>query len=306
MLTYNQADFVSDAIRSVLDQDYPNIQLVISDDASVDHTSEVIRYYYQQNPDVILPIYNKMTLGLTKNFNQALAKCKGKFVAFLDGDDILLPGKLTHQQKFMSENPQFAISYHGIEVFSSSTGQKLYMWHDRYIGKNITAFDLVRYGPFLPYPAVMIRRECMPAELDENIPIGSDWLLWIESLKNCNGQAGFLNLTLGRYRRHAGNVTKEWGWKIKDQLTTLAIVEKTWPDLVAASKKRKAEIYLLDTISKLGKSEYEKAFRAAGLMFKYAYPNFFILLRLPIRELIFFLKSSGRLDDLIVSLFRGL
>jgi glycosyltransferase involved in cell wall biosynthesis len=304
MITYNQADFVADAIQSVIDQDYPNIQLVISDDASSDDTPAIIRDFYEKNPEVILPNINKTNVGITKNFNLALEKCKGEYVAFLDGDDIFFPGKLSHQQEFMSENPQFAISYHDIEVFLSTTGEHIYNWQDRFIGRNISVAELVRFGPILPYPGVMIRRECMPHQLNENIPVGSDWLMWIVSLINCNGQAGYIDLTLGRYRRHSGNVTKYWDWKIKDQLSTLAVVEKTWPVLSAASKKRKAEIYLIDTILNLRKREFGKALKAVGLMVKYAFPNFLTLLRLPIREITFFISARGRLDDLVKSLFK--
>jgi glycosyltransferase involved in cell wall biosynthesis len=303
MLTYNQADFVSDAIQSVINQSYPNIQLVISDDASSDDTPAIIKDFYEKNPKVILPNINQSNIGITKNFNLALERCDGEYVALLDGDDIFFPGKLSHQQKFMCENPQFTITYHDVEVFLSTTGEHIYNWKERFIGKNISTSELVRYGPVLPYPGIMIMRECMPLKLDESISVGSDWLLWIESLINCNSQAGFINLTLGRYRRHSGNITKDWDWKIEDQLSTLAIVEKTWPDLSAASKKRKAEIYLIDTILNLRKREFGKALKAVGLMFKCAYPNFLILLRLPIRELIFFIRARGRVDDLVESLF---
>ncbi len=306
MITYNQADFVAEAIQSVIDQDYPNIQLVISDDASSDDTPAIIQDFYERNPKVILPNINKSNIGITKNFNLALERCNGEYVTFLDGDDVFSPGKLSHQQEFMSENPQFAVSYHDIEVFLSTTGEHLYNWKDRFIGRNISIAELVRYGPVLPYHGVMIRRECMPRKVDESIPVGSDWLLWIESLIYCNSQAGFINLTLGRYRRYSGNITRAWAWKIKDQLSTLAIVEKSWPDLSSASRKRKAEIYLIDTIINFRKKEFGKALQAVGLMFKYAYPNFCILLRLPIREFIFLIKTRGRFDDLVESLFKDI
>lgn len=304
MITYNQAGFVSEAIQSVLDQDYPNIQLVVSDDASSDDTPAIIQDFYEKNPEVILPNINKSNIGITKNFNLALERCNGEYVTFLDGDDFYFPGKLSHQQKFMSENPQFALSYHDIEVFVSTTDEHIYNWQDRFIGKDVSISELVRYGPVLPYLGVMIRRECMPRKVDERIPVGSDWLLWIESLINCNSQAGFINLTLGRYRRYAGNITRAWTWKIEDQLTTLAIVEKSWPDLSAASRKRKAEIYLIDTILNLRKREFRKARKTVGLMFKHAYPHPLVLLRLPIRELIFLIKARGRFDDLVESLFK--
>jgi glycosyltransferase involved in cell wall biosynthesis len=304
MITYNQADFVSDAIQSVIDQTYPNIQLVISDDASSDDTPVILKDFYEKNPKLILLNVNKSNMGITKNFNVALERCTGEYVVFLDGDDIFLPEKLDRQQKFMLENPQFAVSYHDVEVFLSKTGEHLFNWKDRFISKNITTSELVRYGPILPYPGVMIRRECMPQKLDERIAVGSDWLFWIETLINCNNQGGFINTTLGRYRRHSGNVTKAWDWKIEDQLATLAIVEEKWSDLSTACKKRKAEIYLIDAILKFRKKEFGKAFIAVGLTLKYAFPNFLILLRLPIRELIFFIKKRGRLDDLVESLFR--
>jgi len=305
MITYNHEDFISEAIQSVIDQDCPNIQLVISDDASSDDTPAIIKGFYEKHPSVILPNINKSNVGLTKNFNLALEKCSGEYITFLDGDDIFCPGKLLVQYKFMSENPQFVLSYHDVEVFSSATNEHIYNWQDRFIGRNLSPAELVRYGPVLPYLGVMMRREYVPPKANESIPFGSDWLFWIESLMKGNSQAGFINLILGRYRRYSGNLTKDWDWKIEDQLNTLAIVEKTWPVLSKASKKRKAEIYLISIIRFLRKRELGKALKAVRLMVKYGYPNYFILLRLPIRELIFFIKARYRFDDLVESLFKS-
>ena len=75
MITYNNAEFVSDAILSVINQDYSNIQLVISDDASIDETPEIINSFQQKYPNKIIVNINKSNLGITKNTNSALKKC---------------------------------------------------------------------------------------------------------------------------------------------------------------------------------------------------------------------------------------
>ena len=303
MITYNNAEFVSDSILSVINQDYSNIQLVISDDASIDETPEIINSFQQKYPNKIIVNINKSNLGITKNTNLALKKCTGEFVTFLDGDDIFLPGKLNLQVKYMLKYPQYPLTYHDVEVFLSSTGKKIYNWRDRFIHKNISASTLVRLGPVIPSQSVMIKQSCLPNALDENIIIGFDWIVWIESMMNCKHEAGYLDLTLARYRRHTGNLTNSWSWKMKDQLTTLNIVENTWNELALECKQRKSEIYLISAIRNLVKREYRKAFHEAILMIKFAFPHFLVLLRLPIRELTFFFKLGAKFDDLMRSLF---
>lgn len=105
--TYNRERYISDAIQSVLDQNFPDFEIIVVDDGSTDHTgnvvrafqSEKIRYIYQPN------------YGRSKARNHALGLARGRYIAFLDSDDLYLPGKLLLQVAYMEANPEVGMIY---------------------------------------------------------------------------------------------------------------------------------------------------------------------------------------------------
>lgn len=101
MPSYNTAKYINESIRSVINQTYSNWELIIVDDCSSDNTDEIIKNI---NDDRIIYIKNKVNSGAAISRNKALKHAKGKWVAFLDSDDVWLPEKLEKQTKFMKKN----------------------------------------------------------------------------------------------------------------------------------------------------------------------------------------------------------
>ena len=102
MPSYNTAKFISETIESVSAQTYPNWELIIVDDCSTDDTDAVVRPYLVDNR--IRYIKNEKNSGAAVSRNRALREAKGKWVAFLDSDDLWLPEKLEKQIEFMEKN----------------------------------------------------------------------------------------------------------------------------------------------------------------------------------------------------------
>ena len=95
-LAYNHETYVVEALESVLNQNYPNIELLIADDCSSDHSVAVIEKWLQNHPNIqFFP--NKTNLGNTKTFNNAVKHAKGEFIIDLAADDILLPDCVSRQ-----------------------------------------------------------------------------------------------------------------------------------------------------------------------------------------------------------------
>lgn len=101
--TWNCASFICDTIHSVLMQTYQNWEMIISDDCSTDNTKEVIEPYLQADSRIKY-ICNDENYGAAITRNNALKIARGKWIAFLDADDIWLPEKLQKQVEFMVEN----------------------------------------------------------------------------------------------------------------------------------------------------------------------------------------------------------
>ena len=113
MITYNQEKFVASAIQSILDQSttFP-FELIISDDNSSDKTQEIITSFYFENTKIIKPKFNKSNIGVIKNFYDAISRCEGEYIAYLDGDDYWTdPFKLQNQVEFLDSHPEFIICF---------------------------------------------------------------------------------------------------------------------------------------------------------------------------------------------------
>lgn len=95
-LAYNHEAYVVEALESVLNQSYPNIELIIADDCSSDASVAVIENWLQHHPTILF-FSNKKNLGNTKTFNNAAKHAKGDYIIDLAADDVLLPDCVSRQ-----------------------------------------------------------------------------------------------------------------------------------------------------------------------------------------------------------------
>ena len=103
MPNYNGGRFLPETLESVLSQTYKNWELLIVDDCSTDGSRELIGSYAEKD-DRIRPVFLEENSGAAQARNVALLAAKGKWIAFLDSDDLWLPEKLEKQIAFMTEN----------------------------------------------------------------------------------------------------------------------------------------------------------------------------------------------------------
>ena len=102
MPSYNTASFIAESIQSVLAQSYKDWELIIVDDCSPDYTDEVVKPYLSD--ERIKYLVNEKNSGAAVSRNRALREAKGKWIAFLDSDDLWMPLKLQKQITFMEKN----------------------------------------------------------------------------------------------------------------------------------------------------------------------------------------------------------
>ena len=112
---YNGKNYLSEAIQSVINQDYPHIDITIIDDGSTDGSREVaqqfgtpVQYYYQNNT------------GIAAAKNHGIELSKGDFLAFLDADDLWTKNKVQQQMKVFNEDPTLDIVFSHVKQFHSS------------------------------------------------------------------------------------------------------------------------------------------------------------------------------------------
>lgn len=288
VITYNQIDFIHETLSSALSQDYANLEVVVADDGSCDGTAEVILEYAEKYPGRLVPLVGGPNLGVTGNSNRALMACRGKYIAFQGGDDVLLPGKISHQVKWMEEDTQRVICYHDMDVFDSATNKTLYLQSDKFVFRTGSADVVVKYGTFFGATTAMVRMpEGFNLAFDESIPVASDWLFWIEALHRQGGEIGFIDGVYSRYRKHTNNISTVSNHWLDDALKTLSIIDHKYPELVKSvrcsrslflSRKAIREFKNKKFISFLrfllsaaieNKGNFIETFLSAGLRFSY-------------------------------------
>jgi len=300
--SYNQERVIEQTVLSALTQDYDNLEVIVSDDASLDRTPQLLKELQEQYPGRLKVFLHQTNLGVTRNHTLGLLECGGDFIAFQDGDDLFLPGKIRKQVQFMQEHSECTICSHDVDVFDSETGKTLYLWSQRFGQRAGRIRELVRYGNYLSSVSVMVRRSHLPEYgYDDRIRIGSDWLLWLEVLGRGKGRICYLNEVLARYRRHADNLTNVSGWKYEDQLITLALVDTKWPGLLFPARLRRSEIQFMVGMSAFSQKRLKDAARYFLESFVLGFP-FFPWLRLMWRELFFWLSHRNMKDDILGSM----
>ncbi|WP_394180942.1 glycosyltransferase family 2 protein [Marinomonas posidonica] len=208
IISYNQKNYLRECIESCLAQDYSNFEIVIADDSSTDGTQNMLCEYKARYPNKFVLRLAEKNQGITLNSNEAHFACSGKYIAWMGGDDIMLPGKLTKQVEYMENNPDCAICYHNLDVFNSETGKTLYFFNDKFklSGDIKTA---IRYGSFNGACSNLVRACKAPKHgFDKSLVVASDWLYWVETLAS-GGTINYLDEVLGRYRRHKNNITNK-------------------------------------------------------------------------------------------------
>lgn len=247
VITYNQERFVRDTLASVQLQRYPDVEIVVADDGSTDGTADVIRQLASSD-ERIVPVLAERNRGIASNLNAGIARCTGEFVAYLGGDDLMLPGKIERQVAFLRAHPECAMCVHDMEVFEDGTNRRLYLHSERYgmpeggieleMGTGWTMGLLGTQPKSLP-SAQMIRASALPDHgFDTRLRYLNDWLHGLEVLRA--GRRGYVPEVLGRYRRHQRQVTSQTERRtefLEEYLVGLGIIASRYPDLARRTKE---------------------------------------------------------------------
>jgi glycosyltransferase involved in cell wall biosynthesis len=113
---YNRADLVEETIRSVLSQDYPNIEYILLDDGSKDNSWAVLQKYKNQT---ILERHENM--GETGTVNKGFSLAKGEIIGVLSSDDLLLPGAISKMVQCLVDNPEIIVAYPDYRIINEKS-----------------------------------------------------------------------------------------------------------------------------------------------------------------------------------------
>jgi len=112
--TYNQADYLTETIDSVLAQDYPNIEYIVIDDGSTDHASEILKQY-----DGRLYWERQANMGQAATLNRGWEMGAGEIIGYLSSDDLLKPQAVTESVSFLLNNPEVILIYPDFDLIDA-------------------------------------------------------------------------------------------------------------------------------------------------------------------------------------------
>ncbi len=202
MPSYNCEQYIGASIKSVLIQSYDNWELLVIDDCSSDKTTNVIRSF---NDSRIKLLVNDHNSGAAVSRNKALKHATGKWIAFLDADDVWVPNKLELQLRYMS-NHNYAFSYTDYRIVMN--GQ----WNKKIItAPNHLDFKMIKRYCYCFTSTVVYRSDTVGLIQISDLKKNNDYAMWLHILNKVDGYR--LNKCLSAYIKRKGSISS--GKKIK-------------------------------------------------------------------------------------------
>ena len=212
--SYQHCDFVIESIQSVIDQDYPNIELIVIDDGSTDDSVEIIQQLAAQYSFTFRYRENR---GLAETLNEALAMAGGKYICQLGSDDVMLPGKTRRQVEFMEREPGIAVSGGNAEMIDGKG--RIIATRKPPPGYREISFEnlFAETGPGIFASSAMIRKSVLDELGGWNADIQlEDMYMWFKVTSRGYRMVG-LGENLIKYRIHGDNTYKK-AWKMYSAL----------------------------------------------------------------------------------------
>ena len=219
---YNQADYLGAAIRSVLGQSYTNIEAIVVDDVSPDHTADVVRSFDDSRLSYIVHDKNRM---LAAARNTGMRAAHGEIFALLDADDFFAPDKIALHVEYLHQNPDVGVSYNGRYDLQCSTEKVRNIVR---VPPILTLRSLVLGFPFNPSDMVLRREWAYAVDLfDESYIHFSEDLDINCRLALAGCRFGGVDRCLNYRRFHAGRIIRNTRQRLEGSVHAL---DKTFGD----------------------------------------------------------------------------
>lgn len=237
MTSYNYAQYIAEAIESVINQTYTNWELLIIDDASSDNSLEIIEQYVKKDNRIKL-IINEVNLGLGKSIEKCLNFAEGNWIAFLESDDIFTPNSLEEKVKNITEDTGIIYSnLHLIGDAKNISNAETYfkMLSDRYglnHSQKINNFrKIITQVNIIPtFSVVMIKKELLlQCSFNSRNKASLDYYLWAQL--STKTEVYYIHQKLTKWRMHDSSYLNKYKYSwLKGYLFSIDIYKETIKD----------------------------------------------------------------------------
>jgi glycosyltransferase involved in cell wall biosynthesis len=211
---YNHELYVQEALQSVINQTYKNIQLIVINDGSTDETGTVITNFIENNNNFNIEYFSKPNEGICRTLNKGLELAKGKYVAFLASDDMWTSDRIEKQVQLMEENANIGLVFSdNYFIRNNQIAQIKGTDYKPSIKKcfinniqNINMYEKLLTEDIIPALTVLIRKECLDkvGGFDNNLK-AEDYDMWLRMAKEF--PMAFIDEPLAYYRIHDTNIS---------------------------------------------------------------------------------------------------
>lgn len=264
---YNRAQYIEETLTSVLNQDYPYIQLIVIDDGSTDGGDKIVERYADEGKLTLLRHPGNVNKGQSSALNLGLARASGEFIAVLDSDDLYVPGKIAKQVEFLNKNPEIGLVYGNGKAIDEN-GNIIYdINYNNRIEKSDPNEILLDCYFLLPQNSLVRARIYEKVgSFDENLRSGQDhdMLIRISEVTKIAHQ----HIDSFRYRRHSESISAkgtETRWRCG--LIILKKAAGRYPYKASTIRKRRAVVNF-----RLGQSllKHKRSYLEAVIRMSYA------------------------------------
>ncbi|MHA1757627.1 MAG: glycosyltransferase family 2 protein [Promethearchaeota archaeon] len=226
MPSFNHSQFIREAIESVLDQTYKDFEFIIIDDCSSDNSVEIIKLYKKKDNRIRLICHSK-NMGIAKTQNELIELARGKYIAFINSDDVWIKNKLEKQMKILKKNEDLIVWSDGIIIDKNSKYSKLtflekYKSNDRKKRGNIF-YELLK-GNYIFFSSLILKKSNLgDLRFNDKFKLISDYLFELKLASNYRYYA--TNEPLAKYRLHDYNtINSDKTRLVKELILTYLII----------------------------------------------------------------------------------
>lgn len=225
---YNSSPYIGETIKSVISQTYTNWEMIIVDDCSTDNSAEIIKEYAKTEKRIIYLRTEKPSGSPTRPRNIAIKNAKGRFIAFLDSDDIWLPDKLQNQINLFKCYNDIAIAFSYYEKINEE-GQR----NGRIVtSPSIVSYESLLYGNVIGNLTGMYDTSKV-GKIYLDYVGHEDYVLWLSILKKgyiARSTKSVDALYRVRYESISSNKLKvlKWTWNIYTKNEKLGFIKSAY------------------------------------------------------------------------------